>query len=408
MSGGIKQTYKRARLNIFAAVGIIIGVVGFAATSLLLLSPAKAQDGTSHLISVYDRGQWASFLTQANTIQDALKEANIPFDTHDAVEPALTEELVAPEYRVSIYRARPVVVVDGAIRKKSITPYQTPERIAKDVGLPLASEDTATVAASTDFVGDGAGLVLTISRAIDVQLDLYGKKTTIKTRADTVKGMLSEKGITLAANDRVSLPLTTPVTANLAVRVWREGIQTTTVEEPIGYGTQIVYDADRPVRYRAAGTKGAEGVRTITYQVEIKDGEEVSRKEINQLVTKEPTPQTIVIGIKDLSAGLTQSKGAGFFTDSNGITHRETYYDLNMSVVMYACGQGGRYTVRFDGMKIDSEGYIIIAANYARYPRCSIVETSAGLGRVYDTGGFVARYPDGFDLATDWSKADGI
>ena len=408
MSGGIKQTYKRARLNIFAAVGIIIGVVGFAATSLLLLSPAKAQDGTSHLISVYDRGQWASFLTQANTIQDALKEANIPIDTHDAVEPALTEELVAPEYRVSIYRARPVVVVDGAIRKKSITPYQTPERIAKDVGLPLASEDTATVAASTDFVGDGAGLVLTISRAIDVQLDLYGKKTTIKTRADTVKGMLSEKGITLAANDRVSLPLTTPVTANLEVRVWREGIQTTTVEEPIGYGTQIVYDADRPVRYRAAGTKGAEGVRTITYQVEIKDGEEVSRKEINQLVTKEPTPQTIVIGIKDLSAGLTQSKGAGFFTDSNGITHRETYYDLNMSVVMYACGQGGRYTVRFDGMKIDSEGYIIIAANYARYPRCSIVETSAGLGRVYDTGGFVTRYPDGFDLATDWSKADGI
>jgi hypothetical protein len=75
---------------------------------------------------------------------------------------------------------------------------------------------------------------------------------------------------------------------------------------------------------------------------------------------------------------------------------------------MYACGQGGRYTVRFDGMKIDSEGYIIIAANYARYPRCSIVETSAGLGRVYDTGGFVTRYPDGFDLATDWSKADGI
>lgn len=220
--------------------------------------------------------------------------------------------------------------------------------------------------------------------------------------------MLSEKGITLAANDRVSLPLTTPITANLAVRVWREGIQTTTVEEPIGYGTQIVYDADRPVRYRAVGTKGAEGVRTITYQVEIKDGEEVSRKEINQLVTKEPTPQTIVIGIKDLSAGLTQSKGAGFFTDSNGITHRETYYDLNMSVVMYACGQGGRYTVRFDGMKIDSEGYIIIAANYARYPRCSIVETSAGLGRVYDTGGFVTRYPDGFDLATDWSKADGI
>jgi len=59
-------------------------------------------------------------------------------------------------------------------------------------------------------------------------------------------------------------------------------------------------------------------------------------------------------------------------------------------------------------MKIDRDGYIIIAANYARYPKCSVVETSAGPGKVYDTGGFVLRHPDGFDLATDWTRADGI
>ena len=78
-----------------------------------------------------------------------------------------------------------------------------------------------------------------------------------------------------------------------------------------------------------------------------------------------------------------------------------------MGRVMQSCGQGGRYSVRFDGMKIDSEGYILVAANYARYPKCSIVETSAGPGRVYDTGGFVSHHPDGFDLATDWSNNNG-
>lgn len=408
MSGGIKQTYKQIRQNVFVVFAVIFGVLGVVSISASFFSPVKAQDGNSHLLSVYDRGEWSSFLTQAKTIEDALNEAGISLDAHDAVEPSRNEELVAPEYKVNIYRARPVIVVDGRIRKKSVTPFQTPERIVQDVGLGLASEDTASLAPSHDFVGDGAGLVLTISRAIDVQLDLYGKKTTIKTRSQTVGSMLSEKGITLAASDRVSLPLTTKIAPNLSVRVWREGIQTTTTEQPIGFGTQIVYDADRPVRYREIGAPGTEGVRTITYQIEIKDGEEVSRKEINQLVTKQPTPQTIVIGIKDLSAGLTQSKGVGYFTDSKGVSHRETYYDLNMAVVMQACGQGGRYSVRFDGMKIDAEGYILIAANYARYPRCSIVETSAGLGRVYDTGGFVTRYPDGFDLATDWSRADGV
>ena len=77
-----------------------------------------------------------------------------------------------------------------------------------------------------------------------------------------------------------------------------------------------------------------------------------------------------------------------------------------MNVVMGACG-GGNYTVRGDGAKVDNEGYILVAANLGNYPRCSIVETSMGLGRVYDTGGFAVRHPHGFDLATDWTKGDG-
>jgi hypothetical protein len=114
-----------------------------------------------------------------------------------------------------------------------------------------------------------------------------------------------------------------------------------------------------------------------------------------------------VVGIKNLPGALTKSKGAQMWTDSKGVVHRETYYDLDMGRVMQACGQGGYYEVRFDGMKVDRDGYVIIAANYGKYPRCSITETSVGPAKVYDTGGFAARYPDGFDLATDWSRADG-
>jgi hypothetical protein len=79
-----------------------------------------------------------------------------------------------------------------------------------------------------------------------------------------------------------------------------------------------------------------------------------------------------------------------------------------MSVVMQSCGQGGRYYVRPDGAKVDNQGYIIVAASYVSYSKCSIVETSLGLAKVYDTGGFATRFPYGFDLATDWSVADGL
>ena len=70
------------------------------------------------------------------------------------------------------------------------------------------------------------------------------------------------------------------------------------------------------------------------------------------------------------------------------------------------CGKSS-YFVRDDGVKIDDEGYILIAANLSRYPRCSVVETSLGLGKVYDTGSFATVNPEQFDIATDWSNHDG-
>ena len=61
----------------------------------------------------------------------------------------------------------------------------------------------------------------------------------------------------------------------------------------------------------------------------------------------------------------------------------------------------------WDGVKIDQDGYVMVAADLSRYPRCSIVETSLGAGKVYDTGSFVASNPEQFDIATDWTNRNG-
>jgi len=368
----------------------------------------QAQDEDRRLITVFDRGTTRVFLSDDKTVGDALKAQGIELDARDTVEPATDEELIATDYQVNIYRARPVVVVDGAVRVKTISSYQTAEQIAKDVKITVYDEDTTTLRPLTDFVGDGAGLQLTIKRATPFILDLYGKKTEVRTQAKTVGDMLKEKEIILGASGRVSLPEDAPISQGMEVRVWREGKQTVSIDQEIPSVSRIAYDADRPLGYRAVQTPGVPGIRSVTYQLEIKDGAEISRVEIANIVTRNPTEQVEVIGLRNDGSGLSLSKGAQYWTDSKGVSHRETYYDLNMAVVMQSCGQGGRYTVRPDGAKVDAQGYILIAANYSNYPKCSIVETSLGLGRVYDTGGFAARHPHGFDLATDWSRADGI
>ena len=102
--------------------------------------------------------------------------------------------------------------------------------------------------------------------------------------------------------------------------------------------------------------------------------------------------------------------GRNYYTTANlageTVERQETYYDLPMSGVMSFCGKSS-YSVRDDGAKVDEDGYVLVAANLSRYPRCSIVQTSLGAGKVYDTGGFAASNPEQFDLATDWSNHDG-
>lgn len=394
----------------FVSGASLLLLVGFLLISSAFVGGAELSgeaDEPKRLVSVYDGGERRVFLTAADTVGEALAEQGVVVDERDTVEPGITSELIAPEYHVNVYRARPVVVEDGVVRVRVITPYITPQQIIAAAGLHFYAEDETRFLQTPDITRDGAVLVLRIDRATPFMFDLYGRTSEVRTQAKTVGGMLEEKGITLGERDRVSVGLETPVVSGMSVRLWREGKQTITVDEPIPFETELVFDADREIGYRAVTAPGSAGIWAVSYEIEIKDGFELSRNEIARLVTKQPTKQVETVGVKPGPNALTKSKGAQYFVDSRGISHRETYYDLPMNVVMQACGQGGYYTVRSDGVKIDRDGYVIIAANYSRYPRCTVVETSVGLAKVYDTGGFALRHPEGFDIATDWTNYDG-
>ena len=156
----------------------------------------------SHLITIHDRGNTKVVLTKTTTIGDAIKDAGIPIDKKDLVEPDVSQKLIATNYQVNIYRARPVLVIDGNIRQKVITPYQTPLQIAKSVGIVVYPEDIATIDRVDNLVS-GAGLQMTIKRSTPFEFNLYGKTSTVRAQATTVAGMLKEKGIKLTKDDRV-------------------------------------------------------------------------------------------------------------------------------------------------------------------------------------------------------------
>lgn len=335
----------------------VAAVMSGVMTTLMLVSAvapvaqAMGDQATStRVVTIYDRGHEQTIITTATTVEQAIAAAGVAVDAVlDRTEPALTTKLEAPLYHINVYRARPVTVVDGEWRVQLTTAEQSPTAIARVAGLSLHVADTTELTSSMMVALDGGREVMTIRRATEAVVER---------------------------------------------------------EEPIAFPVQATRDSSKPLGQKTITTTGKHGAKIVTYKVQLQRGVEISRQPLRERVVTAPTPQQETIGAKPTNP-LTKSRGAHIFTDSRGVAHRETYYDLPMSVVMGACGASGRYSVRADGAKIDKDGFVIVAAHLGNYPRCSVVETSMGPGKVYDTGGFAVRHPHGFDLATDWTNGDG-
>lgn len=283
--------------NKFLLLGVLcfVFVASFSLTKASADSLDKSKGG--RLVTIYDRSDVRVVLTHAQTVADALQAADVHVVKNDTVEPALDTQLVASDYSINIYRARPVLVIDGQFRQKINTSKQSARSVAKAAGLELHDEDIAVLSQSGDMVTDGTAEVLDIKRATEFELNLYGKTFTAYTQAKNVWDMLKQKGVKLGANDTVSQPLDAKLTTGMQVAVWRNGVQTTTVDEDIDYGVRQVKDYDRPLGYKKVETAGEKGKRTVTYEIVMKNGIEVSRKPIQNIVTTEPKEQVEITGM---------------------------------------------------------------------------------------------------------------
>lgn len=287
------SVFSLIRLGIFLLILFLgIGLAGRAQAASEAPAPGE------RLITVHDGDHTKGLLTRSATLREAFNEAHIAIDPRDRIEPGINEVLVARSYDVNIYRARPVMIIDGAVRQKIMSAYQTPAQIAKGAGIELHDEDTAIMTASTDMVSEGAGIQLTITRAMPFSFVLYGKKIAAYTQARTVADMLAKKHITLGKDDTVSVPLTAPITAGMTIEIWRNGKQVVVEEQDVPFQTDKIFDADHDVGYREVRTAGVVGKKTVTFEIEMRDGKEVGRVEIQSFVTKQPSNQIEVVGTK--------------------------------------------------------------------------------------------------------------
>jgi uncharacterized protein YabE (DUF348 family) len=235
--------------------------------------------------------------SKQDTVGQLIKKLNLKLNQGDVVEPALTTHINQDQFRINIYRAVPVEIVDGGNVTYTFSASKTPRAIAQQAGAVLAPEDAIVTRPVQDFVAAGAvGEQVVVRRSTPVNVDLYGTAVTLRTQAKTVGGLIREKGIKLVKNDQVVPGPDTPIAGLQHLAFIRTGTKTETVTEQIATPVQRINDPTLAYGTTAVRQQGSPGQQTVTYEISIVNNVETGRKTIQTIVTRAPVTEIDVIG----------------------------------------------------------------------------------------------------------------
>lgn len=290
-----KHNWHKHPLFIPVVMFLVLFFVIISMTILLNGNEVAASD--SHVVILtYDKKKEA-LPTRADTVGDFLKRAGITLHEGDVVEPTADTKIQEDNFRVNVYRARPVLIVDNGQKKFAFSAATTTRSVANQAGIQVYPEDTLKSEVQTNFLKDGAiGQRIVIDRATPANLNLYGTPVAIRSHAKTVGDVLKEKNVQLGGGDSVQPSKDTPLSSQLQIFVIRSGSKVETVEEQIAMPVETIEDASLSFGTTAVRQQGSPGKRVVTYQIDLVNNKEVARKVIQTVIAAEPVKQVVARG----------------------------------------------------------------------------------------------------------------
>lgn len=258
--------------------------------------PAPSRLDDVNIVILHADDETYTLPTREKTVGDLLENAQLTLHEGDIVEPAADTPIEEDDFRINVYRAGPVLIDDDGTRVMTSSAAQTPRSIADQAGLSVHPEDEVAVEPSTDFLRDGIGSKVIIKRSTPVVLNLYGASLPLRTMAATVGDLLREKNIQLQPDDTLQPTAETPLTENTQIFVTRNGVQVVSVEETVPMPVTTIDDNTLSYGTIAVRQRGSEGKKSVTYQLELRNGIEVGRTLIQEVVTQPPVPQIVARG----------------------------------------------------------------------------------------------------------------
>ena len=251
------------------------------------------------IVRLYIDGQEKVISTESDTVSELLNEEDIHLAKDDIVEPNKKTKIKSSGFHINVFRARPILVIDGGKKIKVNTPYQSSELIAKDAGLKTYPEDTLVLDRVDNFTEDEfIGLKLTITRSIPFSIEADGRKISTRTTGETVGEALKKAKIKVSDQDLVTPPQNEKITRGLNVKVTRVTTETIVVDEQIPFSTKVTYVDSQPISWEQQDQAGKNGLKTVTHEVTKHDGQEASRKTLKEIIRQKPVERILQKGKK--------------------------------------------------------------------------------------------------------------
>ena len=328
----MKERLKQ-RPYIIPILGLILGLGIVAAIWASRSSGETFRPSDAHVVYLFDSGDRDVLDTRAKTVGELIGRLNLNLIEQDVVEPTLDTPIVEDNFRINIYRARPVTVVDGQTRTVTLTAQRSPRVVAKNAGLEIKAEDIASFARG-NLEENIIGEQVIVARATPITINWYGTQVQTYTQAKTVGDLLIEKKINLDNDESVIPVQETSIAPNMQVFLLAKGASVETKEEVVPIPTQTVNDPRLSFGTTVERQEGTVGRKLVTYLI-TKRGDETTRTLIQEAIIDPAVPKIVARGTTiNINSDKTALMAAAGIASSdygyvNYIVSRESSWRVN-------------------------------------------------------------------------------
>jgi resuscitation-promoting factor RpfB len=273
-----------------------------------------AYEATEKTATLVVDGQSRSVDFRGDTAADVLAAAGLEAGERDALVPA-ADSAVEDGDEVALRRARELeLVVDGQPKTVWVTAASVDEALDQvglgERGLALSASR------SRDIPIDGMSLAVSTPKTFSVKVD--GRSLSRTTTAGTVGDALTQAGVTVDGDDRLSHARTAPLVDGVAVNVVRVEKDHVHRETAVPNATERREDANLVEGTTRVVAEGRDGVLRRTFERTFLDGTLANSTEIASATVASPVTRVVVVGTKPAPAPVRASRDRSPSASSGG------------------------------------------------------------------------------------------